>query len=95
MYDAFRFLILGTLDLPSIQSSSNNGSFTMDQLIVFRNAWRAFLKAHEATLNAGQKIKVTNPKTIADLSGTAVSEGRPVLEFHFKDGTYWPPKDAN
>ncbi len=92
MVNAIRSLIEGTIELPSSNGSGGNRNFTRDQRFEIRNAWRAFLAANQDTLSAGQRVKLTDPETIAALTGMNFHPNQPAVELSFRDGTRWPPR---
>ncbi|MFA6285740.1 MAG: hypothetical protein WC661_00045 [Opitutaceae bacterium] len=89
---ALSALILGTIELPPSNGYGSGGNFTRDQFFAIRDAWRAFLSLHQADLSAGKRIALTDPETIAGLTGMKLRPGQPVVEISFRDGTRWPPR---
>lgn len=87
--NAVGYLIEGTIELPTSNGSSGN-NFTRDQYFEIRNAWRAFLTANQDTINAGQRVQLTDPKTIAALTGMNFQPNQPAVRLHFRDGSHWP-----
>lgn len=92
LVDAVKTLVLGTLELPIGGGSGGDSNFSTDQRFAIRDAWQAFLSQHASALSAGQKVPTPDPATTSKLTGTQFPEGRSVVGFNLKDGTYWPPR---
>ena len=90
--DALRALVEGTIALPKLGgSSASTGRLSRDQCFELRAAWRDFLASHRDELAAGRRVHLTNPETIARLTGMNFNPAEPVIELSLPDGSQWPP----
>lgn len=92
MYEAVRFLMLGTIQMEVVGGGGGNSNFTREQRFAIRDAWRAFLQKHEPELAEGRKVPLPDAATAAALAGGNFKPYQPVTRFTLKDGTQWPPR---
>ena len=92
MVDTLRTLIWGTIDLPNSRGGGGNNGFTRDQRFAMRDAWRTFLANNQASLIAGNRVRLTDSDMIAALTGLNFHPDSPAIRVDFPDGAVWPPR---
>lgn len=92
MVYALRTLVEGTIALPEFKSGGGNSGFTRAQRFAIRQAWLVFLSQHQQVLATGKRIELTDPDTIAALTGLNFRPDNPAVTVNLTDGTVWPPR---